>query len=92
MNNLDKHIIIKCPKCGAEYLASEIFMPEDFLEYPIDILRTDKGIIEDANIEDACLTEDYICDYCNTKFTVKAKVSYNVLESDFDEEYTTKLD
>lgn len=29
--NKSKPTVIKCPHCGAEYLPSEIFMPEDIL-------------------------------------------------------------
>ena len=45
MNDLKKHIIIKCPKCGYEYLASEIFYPDDLLGGSTDILRDENGKI-----------------------------------------------
>ena len=84
--------VIRCPHCGAEYLPSEIFMPEDFLESPSDIFKTDEGTIKDANVEEACLVEDYICDFCNKKFTVRAQIDFNVDGLEFDEdEYVTRL-
>ena len=45
MNDLSKHIIIKCPKCGYEYLASEIFYPEDLLGTCNNIIRDENGKI-----------------------------------------------
>ena len=41
--------IITCPKCGAEYTAGEIYIPEVFLGVPDDIERegTTKTILND---------------------------------------------
>lgn len=44
MNNHSTNLpLIKCPHCGHEYQAAEIFMPEDLLGRP-----TSNGIIKDA--------------------------------------------
>ena len=45
MNDLKKHVIIKCPKCGYEYLASEIFYPQSLLGSGPNPLRDDTGKI-----------------------------------------------
>lgn len=87
--------IIRCPKCGAEYLAGEIYLPEEFLGIPDDIEReaTTHKIITDFG-KPMNLNERYICDYCDTPFTVKAHVTFSVDVDDaynFNEPYTTTV-
>ena len=65
INDLNKHVIIRCPKCGYEYLASEIFYPETLLGKSTDVIRDDNGkIIFLGNGEEPELTEDWECENC----------------------------
>lgn len=82
---------IRCPYCGAEYVPSEIFMPETLLDKSTIIDKDSNGIIENIEGEEAELIESYICDYCNKEFVVNANVVYNVVKEDVEEEYITKL-
>ena len=82
---------IKCPHCGAEYLPSEIFMPEDLLDKTYTIHKTKDGIIEFAEGKDAELIESYICDYCDKQFIVVADINFISMKDDVEEEYVTKL-
>lgn len=83
--------IIKCPYCGAEYLPSEIFMPEDMLDKSMIIDKNSKGHIEHVEGKEAELCESYICDYCNKEFNVTASIIYKERMIDMEEEYVTKL-
>lgn len=70
--------IIKCPVCGAEYLPSEIFYPNNFLGKPENIIKTKHGELcgyLDRKYSD---TETYTCDYCKGKLKVKVKFEFNV--------------
>lgn len=92
MNDLSKHIIIKCPKCGYEYLASEIFYPEDLLGTCNNIIRDENGkILLVTGGDDPYLEEDWECDHCGCQFkatlNVKGGTLYNN-EHDFSEDYT----
>lgn len=90
--NLD---IIKCPTCGAEYLASEIFLPSEFFG------SLHEKVIKDENhriiFPDKCLLnlkEEYECDYCYKKFIVLADIKFDAKEKkeiDFSEDYVTKI-
>ena len=87
--------IINCPHCGAQYTAGEIYLPNYFLGVPKDIEREamSKRIIHDSG-KPMDTREKYICDYCNTPFTVKAFVKFNVeedVEHNFNTEYYTAL-
>ena len=74
-------VIIKCPKCGYEYTAAEVFFPKDLLGYPNNIIRDDNGKILLVEGKQPALTETYICDNCETTFKaqlcIEAKTSYN---------------
>lgn len=85
--------IIKCPHCGAEYMAAEIFLPDSFLGKPNDIRKTAEGKIIEFMGKDMDLAESYRCDYCNKKFTVSANVKFYTSSNtkDFDNKYKTKL-
>lgn len=90
MNNT----IIKCPKCNAEYLPAEIFIPNSFLGKPNLIDKDNHGKLIYYNGEDMNLKETYCCDYCNKTFNVSAKVQFQSdidTYTDFDEDYTTQL-
>ena len=80
---------IRCPHCGAEYVPSEIFMGDEFLESPISVTRDSHGRIVVADGKEATMKASYNCDYCNRDFDVTAKVSFSVEKdeaSSFDEE------
>ncbi len=88
-----KKPIIKCPKCNAEYMAAEIFLPDSFLGKPFNIVKGVQHNVLGYDGEDMDLEEEYQCDYCNCKFKVKATVAFKAEEySDiFDsEEYVSK--
>lgn len=82
---------IKCPYCGAEYLPSEIFMPETLLDKSAIINKDSNGKIENVKGEEAELRESYICDYCDKEFVVYASIMYNTSKEDIEEDYVTKL-
>lgn len=83
------YIKIKCPKCGYEYVAAEIFYPQELLGKPNNIIRDDSGNV--ILIEGECphFTESYECDNCGTTFNttlyIKAESKYNkeIEEDDF---------
>lgn len=77
---ISKQEIIKCPKCGREYLPAEVYYPKDFFGNPQDILRNNQGEIEDCLGSSLNTTEHYTCDSCNTCFKVTAKVSFKTVE------------
>lgn len=85
--------VIKCPKCGREYLVEEIFLPEDFLGTSDNVVRDDNGVIIDKNGDDASLVEEYCCDNCGCNFEVTATVDFEVnpIEDNFDEETTISI-
>lgn len=85
-----KDLIIKCPKCGCEYLPAEIYYPDKFLGSPYSITKISNEVVfggDNMNLE-----EVYECDNCGTTFVVNASVSFNAKikeEFNFDDEYTT---
>lgn len=83
--------IVTCPYCGAQYLVSEIFMPEDLLDKAYVVHKDENGKIEFVSGEEAELVESYICDYCNKQFKVEASTYYVSLKDDVEDEYVTKL-
>lgn len=89
-----KRPLIKCPKCGAEYMAAEIFLPDYFIGKPSGIIRSRDNNIIAYNGNDMDLEEEYECDYCNCKFNVKATVTFKTspVGKDIfdDEEYVSK--
>ena len=83
---------ITCPNCGREYLPAEIFVPNAFFGNPKIIMRDDLGKIEhfiNSSLDDS---ESYICDSCNKKFNVTAKISFSTeLAENFEEESNTTI-
>ena len=84
---------ITCPNCGAEYLPCEIYYPKSFLG---DSRQIDKinGKIDSFNGTSMDLEEQYVCDHCNSKFKVSAKISFKTQiadKYDFDKSYVTPL-
>ena len=75
MNDLKKHVIIKCPKCGYEYLASEIFYPQSLLGSAPNPLRDDMGkILLLPEGEEPELEEDWECYNCGCNFKAKIEM------------------
>ena len=86
--------MIKCPKCGAQYLPAEIFLPNEFLGKPKTIFKDNNGIIEDYSGNSMDTEEEYICDYCDTPFNIYATVQFKTLINEgknFNELYVTKI-
>lgn len=79
---------IVCPCCGAEYLPSEIFIPQEVLgKSNFELDKTRIGHITDNNsIKDMDLQETYQCDYCERIFRVKMKVKFETDCDKFNEE------
>lgn len=86
-------ITITCPYCGQEYLPSEIYIPNSFLGKATQIFRKTTGKIDTFFGKNMDLKETYICDKCNSKFGVTAKLTFNSYELDnnFKEEYVSKI-
>lgn len=88
----NQNLYIKCPNCGAEYLPEEIFVSLLNNNYYIQKTEDTHEIIESdytGQIEDS-----YICNYCDTKFKVVVKLSFNSFideKFNFNELYSTKL-
>lgn len=69
------YVIIKCPKCGYEYVAAEIFFPKTLLGKPSNIVRDDDGHIILVEGEMPTLQETYECDNCGTTFKTTLSIS-----------------
>lgn len=89
-----KFEIIKCPKCGYEYLPCELFVPKYFFGKPTKINRDFEGQIFDYEGPSVDLNETYTCDKCNTTFKIVTRMLF-ITEPDkldnFDEEYVSPL-
>ena len=70
---------IVCPHCGREYMPAEIFMPEDLLGKPMEVIRNEAGHIEFYLGDSPDFVETYVCDECNTEFKVEANLTLTVL-------------
>ena len=90
-----KRTVITCPRCGAEYLAQEIYLPTAFFGKANYIERSeDTHKILEVYGTDIDTEECYTCNYCDTPFRVSAKISFSVKEDtdhNFNEDYTTIL-
>ena len=85
-----KFIIVKCPKCGYEYLPAEIFT-RAFLGKPDNIVRDDDGKIISFEGTTMDLSEVYNCDKCGCDFDIIAKPNFTTSENKellFDEYYS----
>ena len=76
-----KNLIIKCPYCGYEYLPCEIFYPDLVFGHSKVITRNEDGNIIFSDGEPMQLSEDYVCDNCNKKFTANVDISFASQES-----------
>ena len=84
--------VIKCPMCGYEYLPAEIYLPNEFLGKPKNIMKDVNGKIlgyEGTKMND---TETYKCDNCDSLFKVVSTTNF-VSEPicQYSEEYVTKI-
>lgn len=84
---IKKQLII-CPKCGREHMVGEIYIPKYFIGQPTNVIRLDNKIVS-FDGSDMDLNEEYICENCDTKFKVKATVSFETEEVKdlFDEDF-----
>lgn len=84
----DRLIVIKCPRCDTEYLPAEIYLPNSFLGKPSGIYKVNgkidwySGLSMDTN-------ESYVCDRCNCRFHVNAKVFFTTTSDDVTD-FSTK--
>lgn len=96
MNDLHKHVIIRCPKCGYEYLASEIFYPDNLLGESRSVLRDEKGHILLLNDgEEPELEEEWECENCGCNFKAKLDIKGGTVYNsnyDFSEDYVISCD
>lgn len=98
-NTTRKTPIIKCPHCGAQYLAAEIYIPGALLGRPDDLVKDSLGkIIYEDYVEGNApeMIEHFVCDYCNKAFVVEATVTYKTMaedpEKDFSTQYVSLID
>lgn len=85
-------IVIKCPKCGREYLPCEIYLPKYFFGTAKAVSRDDSGCIDFVDGEEMDLCEEFECD-CGTKFEVLASIEFTTKESkdESEEGYVSSL-
>ena len=85
---------IKCPNCGAEYLPAEIFYPRYFFGNPSNIEKSATGKINFYDGRNMSLSEEYMCDFCNTTFQARAAMTFivrKIEEKSFGGDYKTKF-
>ena len=89
----NKPIVITCPKCGKEYMPSQIFIPKYFFGEPISIDRDNDRKIVGYIGTDMDTNETFCCDECNTEFHIKTKISFTttINSIDFDNDYERKI-
>ena len=93
MRPVEKLQYITCPKCGAEYLPCEIYYPKLFLGESRQIDKIN-GRIDNFSGKYMDLEETFICDHCETKFKVTAKVQFKtqvIDKYDMSKAYATPL-
>ena len=86
--------VVKCPKCGREYLPAEIYMPKEFFCIPDLIKRDTEGCIVDYLGTSLDTSETYCCDLCNTTFNVVADIKFTTEvadDIDFNSQHATQL-
>ena len=83
--------VIRCPHCGTEYLPAEIYSPSYFIGKPSNIAKHNGRIISFYG-DTMDLKETYLCDTCDTKFTVRASVLFNTsIEDEMETDYHVSL-
>ena len=73
---IKKSEIVRCPVCGAEYLAGEIYLPIEFLGQPNYVQRNSNNEVINYFGTSINPVEHYICDFCDSKFKVFAKTQF----------------
>lgn len=99
-NITHKSPVIRCPRCGAEYLPSEIYIPGSLIGQPDEVIKDSFGkiIYEDYSTDtrEPDMIEHFICDYCEKPFVIEAMVTYKTKteapEKDFKQQYVSLLD
>ena len=81
-----KFTSIRCPKCSAEYLPCEIYIPDVFFGTARDIVRDEKHEIQQFIGASMDTSESYVCDFCSTRFKVVPRLQFI---STVDEEANT---
>lgn len=99
-NITHKSPIIRCPRCGAEYLPGEIYLPSSLIGQPDEVVRDSVGkiIYEDYYTpeREPDAVEHFTCDYCEKPFVIEAVITYKTKEeapeNDFSTNYVSLLD
>jgi hypothetical protein len=87
-------MIVKCPKCNAEYFLEELFIPDEVIGKHKDVVKDLKGkIVYSKEVSESSeICDDYICDYCGANFKYKIKLQVEPIyseETDLSIEETT---
>ena len=84
--------VIQCPYCGAEYLVEEIFMADDFIGNR-HAIKDEKGRIVFIEGDDPILMSEYICDYCDKKFTasIEFEVWTGIVQDLWEDDYSVEI-
>lgn len=81
--------LIKCPFCGHEYSASEIFMPGQIIGKADNVIKDPTGrILYTEWSEEPEATEHFICDGCGKGFVVEASVTFKTYAEDEEKDFT----
>lgn len=92
MEKEKKFYVIKCPKCGYEYLPEEIYV--SLLSKPTNILRDENGKIVYFTNTSLNPNEEFTCERCGCEFNItcdfKFKSEINT-KYDFSEDYKVEL-
>lgn len=89
---MKKMYIIKCPKCGWEYLPEDIYV--SILGNPGNEVRDENGKIMFYDGDTMDLHEEFTCEHCNCTFSVDMKPTFDVkvnVNHDFSEDYSTPI-
>ena len=88
----EKRNVIVCPHCGAEYLLEEIFMSDDILGNR-HAIKDEKGKIVFVEGDNPELVSEYICDYCDKKFTTSLDIKMwsSFVEDLWNDEYSVEI-
>lgn len=79
MFKIDDRNKIVCPKCGAEYLISEIYYPDKLFGYPTNVVRDEDNKITGYTGTPMSFKESYICDFCDNKFNVNLMFDFTAV-------------
>ncbi len=82
---MNSNLIITCPRCHRQYYFQEIFHPKTIFNPVYNIIRDDKGQIDEIIEDKSDLSELYFCDTCEAPIFVKADISFEIsIENKFD--------